>query len=170
MMMLELFAVTKTVAHTVGQYVFGILMAGTAVFLMLLVLVQRGRGGGLAGALGGPGGQSAFGTKAGDLFTRITMFTATFWILLCMAALLVLNPVPRESDEGGDASPSVNAPTTPGAEKSDTDADEATSDEATSGEATTDDQPETTEGEASKATGEEETPPASDPEKDPAEE
>ena len=49
----------------VSQYVFGILMFVTSLFLILLVLVQRGRGGGLAGALGGMGGQSAFGTKAG---------------------------------------------------------------------------------------------------------
>jgi preprotein translocase subunit SecG len=73
------------------QYLFGILMFVTAVFLILLVLVQRGRGGGLAGAFGGMGGQSAFGTKAGDLFTRITMVVATFWILLCIASIAVLN-------------------------------------------------------------------------------
>jgi preprotein translocase subunit SecG len=70
---------------------FGLLMFLTAIFLILLILVQRGRGGGLTGALGGMGGQSAFGTKAGDLFTRITMFVAAFWILLCIAAILVLN-------------------------------------------------------------------------------
>lgn len=70
---------------------FGMLMFLTAVLLILLILVQRGRGGGLTGALGGMGGQSAFGTKAGDLFTRITMFLAAFWILLCIAAILVLN-------------------------------------------------------------------------------
>ena len=70
---------------------FGILMFVTALFLILLVLVQRGRGGGLSGALGGMGGQSAFGTKAGDLFTRITMVVATVWILLCIAAILVMN-------------------------------------------------------------------------------
>ncbi len=68
---------------------FGILMFFTALFLILLVLVQRGRGGGLSGALGGMGGQSAFGTKAGDLFTRITIVVAAFWILLCIAAILV---------------------------------------------------------------------------------
>jgi preprotein translocase subunit SecG len=62
------------------------LMFLTAVFLILLVLVQRGRGGGLAGALGGMGGQSAFGTKAGDLFTRITIGVAAVWIVLsCFA-------------------------------------------------------------------------------------
>ena len=73
------------------QYVFGISMFLIALFLILLVLVQRGRGGGLAGAFGGLGGQSAFGAKAGDLFTRITMIAAFVWILVCMAAIKVLN-------------------------------------------------------------------------------
>ena len=54
------------------------------VFLILLVLIQRGKGGGLAGAFGGMGGQSAFGTKAGDLFTRITIGVAAVWIILCV--------------------------------------------------------------------------------------
>ena len=48
-----------------------------SVFLTLLILVQRGRGGGLTGALGGMGAQSAFGAKAGDLFTKITIVVAT---------------------------------------------------------------------------------------------
>lgn len=59
----------------------------TAVFLVLVILIQRGKGGGLAGALGGMGGQSAFGTKAGDLFTRITIGVAAFWIILCAIAV-----------------------------------------------------------------------------------
>jgi len=73
------------------QWFFGILLFLTAVFLIMVVLVQRGRGGGLAGALGGMGGQSAFGAKAGDLFTRITMVVATFWIVLCIVAVKVLS-------------------------------------------------------------------------------
>jgi len=80
---------------------FGILMFFTALFLILLVLVQRGRGGGLSGALGGMGGQSAFGTKAGDLFTRITIVVATFWILLCIMAILVLNRQTAAQPAGG---------------------------------------------------------------------
>ena len=68
-----------------------ILLFVTSVFLILLVLVQRGRGGGLAGAFGGMGGQSAFGTKAGDLFTRITIIVATFWIVLCAFSVKMLN-------------------------------------------------------------------------------
>ncbi len=59
----------------------------TALFLIVLVLIQRGKGGGLAGAFGGLGGQSAFGTKAGDLFTRITIGVAAVWIILCMVTV-----------------------------------------------------------------------------------
>ena len=68
-----------------------------ALFLILLVLVQRGRGGGLAGALGGSGGQSAFGTKAGDVFTKITIVTAAVWILLCAAAVKYYRPNDNEN-------------------------------------------------------------------------
>ena len=50
--------------------------------LIAVILLQRGRGGGLAGAFGGMGGQSAFGTKAGDLFTKITIVLATVWIVV----------------------------------------------------------------------------------------
>jgi preprotein translocase subunit SecG len=44
-------------------------LIGIALFLILLVLVQRGRGGGLAGALGGAGGQSAFGAAGAGIAT-----------------------------------------------------------------------------------------------------
>lgn len=70
----------------------GFAMLIVSLFLILLILVQRGRGGGLTGALGGPGGQSAFGTKAGDLFTRITSFVALGWITLCAFTMWLLGP------------------------------------------------------------------------------
>jgi preprotein translocase subunit SecG len=78
------------IVASVGQYFYGITIFVFSMFLIMLVLVQRGRGGGLAGALGGPGGQSAFGTKAGDLFTRITIVVATIWIFLCASAVFFL--------------------------------------------------------------------------------
>ena len=43
--------------------------------------------GGLTGALGGLGGQSAFGTKAGDVFTRITVVVALIWFVLNCASI-----------------------------------------------------------------------------------
>jgi preprotein translocase subunit SecG len=68
-------------------YLLLFLLLLLAFFLIVLVLIQRGKGGGLAGAFGGLGGQSAFGTKAGDLFTRITIGVAAVWILVCIVSV-----------------------------------------------------------------------------------
>jgi preprotein translocase subunit SecG len=53
-------------------------------FMILLILIQRGKGGGLIGALGGAGGSSPFGSRAGDQFTRLTIYVAIAWLLLTM--------------------------------------------------------------------------------------
>lgn len=53
-------------------------------FLILLVLIQRGKGGGLIGALGGSGGSSPFGSRAGDQFTRLTIYVAAIFLFLTM--------------------------------------------------------------------------------------
>jgi len=70
-------------------------------FLILLVLIQRGKGGGLAGAFGGVGGSSPFGSRAGDTFTRITIYVACFWLLLTMIQVKVIQySAPREAQQG----------------------------------------------------------------------
>ena len=68
-----------------------VLLSITSLFLICLVLIQRGKGGGLAGAFGGAGGSSAFGTKAGDVFTRVTMITAAIWIAQAMLLVVISN-------------------------------------------------------------------------------
>ncbi|MBV8487083.1 MAG: preprotein translocase subunit SecG [Planctomycetaceae bacterium] len=78
-----------------------------SLFLICLVLIQRGKGGGLAGAFGGVGGSSAFGTKAGDTFTRITVITAAVWILLLMLLVIITNRRPT-SAWGADTPSSVS--------------------------------------------------------------
>ncbi len=75
----------------IEQYFFGTTLFIISTFLILLILLQQGRGGGLTGALGGPGGQSAFGTKAGDIFTRITIVTAGIWIFLAAVCVYRFN-------------------------------------------------------------------------------
>jgi preprotein translocase subunit SecG len=63
--------------------------------LILLVLIQRGKGGGLIGALGGAGGSSPFGSRAGDQFTRITIYIALVWLFLTMAQVRVIEYTAR---------------------------------------------------------------------------
>lgn len=80
---------------------FSMLLLGViSALLILVVLLQRGRGGGLAGAFGGLGGQSAFGTKAGDVFTKITIGLVTAWVLLAG----VSGVLARKASEKGDFS------------------------------------------------------------------
>ena len=109
---------------SIGLGLFQLLLFLVSLFLILLVLVQRGKGGGLTGALGGMGGQSAFGTKAGDAFTRITIFTTLGWITLCMVTIAWFNPPPAakvtkkmtlmEKARALDHAPSIGAPAEPG--------------------------------------------------------
>jgi len=68
-------------------------------FLILLVLIQRGKGGGLAGAFGGVGGSSAFGSRAGDLFTKITIGVAAAWIILTMVQVVVIQHTAKQGVE-----------------------------------------------------------------------
>jgi preprotein translocase subunit SecG len=71
--------------------IFSIGLLLGALLLISVILVQRGRGGGLAGAFGGSGGQSAFGTKAGDVFTRITIGIAIVWVTLAVLTGYAMN-------------------------------------------------------------------------------
>jgi preprotein translocase subunit SecG len=61
-----------------------VLVIVLSLLLMFIVLIQRGKGGGLAGAFGGVGGSSPFGSRAGDAFTKITLYMAAVWILVIM--------------------------------------------------------------------------------------
>lgn len=64
--------------------VFNAIVIVLSLLLMFLILIQRGKGGGLAGAFGGMGGSSAFGSRAGDAFTKITLYMAAVWVLVIM--------------------------------------------------------------------------------------
>lgn len=72
-------------SHTLNAVVLAI-----GLLLMLLVLIQRGKGGGLAGAFGGAGGSSPFGSRAADQFVKITLWLAGVWVLVIMIHVKVV--------------------------------------------------------------------------------
>ena len=74
-----------------ANYALGFSLFFISLFLIFIILIQRGRGGGLSGALGGTG-QSAFGSRAGDEMTYITLIVSAIWIFLCVVCIWVLNP------------------------------------------------------------------------------
>jgi preprotein translocase subunit SecG len=72
-----------------------------SIFLILVVLVQQGKGADLAGAFGGGGSQTAFGARGAT--TLLHKLTTTFFILFVITsiALAVLEARPRGSVMSG---------------------------------------------------------------------
>jgi len=63
------------------------------VILVLLILIQKGRGGGLASAFGGAGGQTAFGSKTGDVLTWATSVCFGLFILFAVLMNVFANQI-----------------------------------------------------------------------------
>ena len=88
-----------------------------AVILILLVLIQKGRGGGLASAFGGVGGHTAFGSKTGDVLTWATAIVFGVFLLFAILANGVFNQV-GGAGKAVAATPAAPAPATPGSPNS----------------------------------------------------
>ena len=72
------------------SHALNFIVLGLGCILMLIVLIQRGKGGGLAGAFGGAGGSSPFGSRAADQFVKITLWLAGVWVLVIMIHVKVV--------------------------------------------------------------------------------
>jgi preprotein translocase subunit SecG len=79
--MISLFYVTETLFILI------------CVILILLILIQKGRGGGLASAFGGAGGQTAFGSKTGDVLTWATSILFAVFVLFAVLLNLIANRI-----------------------------------------------------------------------------
>lgn len=63
-----------------------LMLALCSILIVGLILLQRGRGGGLAGAFGGDGGETAFGTKSVSMAQKITVLLAVLLFLLTIGS------------------------------------------------------------------------------------
>jgi preprotein translocase subunit SecG len=83
--------------------------------MILLVLIQKGRGGGLSSAFGGSGGNTAFGAKTGDVLTWATSIVFALFVALAVILNLVCDriggsPQPTQQTQQAPASPSSPTP------------------------------------------------------------
>ena len=70
----------------------GLLFLVICVLLTVVILLQKGRGVGLAGMLGGGSSHSAFGTRTGDVFTWVTIVLVAVFLLLAVVSTWVFRP------------------------------------------------------------------------------
>ena len=68
---------------------FTFLQVAIGLFLIFIIMLQRGKGGGLVGALGGMGGGSAFGPKADIHALKFTIYLAIAWVIVACCGIFL---------------------------------------------------------------------------------
>jgi preprotein translocase subunit SecG len=79
-----------------------ILFVLSGIVLILIVLIQTTKGGGLAGAFGMGGDASVLGTRAGTFLGKVTAVFAAVFLLLALVYSLVLQSENPQSVSAGD--------------------------------------------------------------------
>ena len=81
----------------------------SAITLILVVLIQKGKGGGLGGALGGGMASNILGSKTGDFLTWFTIGLVALFLILSVVMAKYYRPSISQLDAAGTAAP-VTAP------------------------------------------------------------
>ena len=107
----------EILASALVRGIITFLFVAICVLLMIVILLQKGRGGGLAGAFGGAGGHSAFGAKTGDVFTWVTVALTAMFVLVAVIGNFTFvpdNPAEEQPAAISDAGPEEEGGPTPG--------------------------------------------------------
>ena len=81
------------------------LMVVVSILMIFVIIVQKPRGGGLSGAFGGGGAGSAdaaFGSKAGNLATWLTIIAFVAFLLIAVSLSLLIEQPTSAIDDGLD--------------------------------------------------------------------
>lgn len=93
-----------------GSVVVGILSVlyvFICLFMILVVLLQKGEGGGLAGAFGGMGGESAFGVKGDKTFKKLTGVVGGLFLVVAIVLGAMIERSYQGATAGGASSEGV---------------------------------------------------------------
>ncbi|MEM1212515.1 MAG: preprotein translocase subunit SecG [Planctomycetota bacterium] len=84
-------------------YAMAVLFIVVSLFMMLVILIQKPKGGGLGGAFGGGAGagsqQAVFGAKAGDALTWFTIVSFVLFLMIAMGLTWAINPEVEEEEQ-----------------------------------------------------------------------
>ena len=72
--------------------VVAVLFVICCISLILIILIQKGRGGGLSGAFGGAMASGILGSKTGDFLTWVTIVLAGVFLLLAVVMAKIYKP------------------------------------------------------------------------------
>src|SRR2546423_15023296 len=87
-----------------------------ALFLILVVLAQKSKDGGMGAALGGGAAEAAFGADTSNVLSKSTIYAAVIFFVLAFALYLGrIWESKHATAAGGNALPSIAAPATPAA-------------------------------------------------------
>ncbi len=81
-------------AVTFIMNVVAVLFVICCVSLVLIILIQKGRGGGLSGAFGGAMASGILGSKTGDFLTWVTIVLAGVFLTLAVVMAKFYKPAP----------------------------------------------------------------------------
>lgn len=85
-----------------------------SVFLVLIVLAQKSKDGGMGAALGGGAAEAAFGAETGNVLTTATKYAAVLFFVLAFALYLGrIYESKHASAAAGSALPTIAAPVAP---------------------------------------------------------
>ena len=85
-----------------------------SLFIVLVVLAQKSKDGGMGAALGGGAAEAAFGAETGNVLTTATKFSALVFFVLAFALYLGrIYESKHASTAAGNALPSIAAPAAP---------------------------------------------------------
>jgi len=107
----------EILASALVRGIITFLFSAICILLMIVILLQKGRGGGLAGAFGGAGGHSAFGAKTGDVFTYVTIVLTFLFVTVAVIGNFTFvpdNPVEEQPALVSDAGPGEETATSGG--------------------------------------------------------
>lgn len=79
-------------AVTAFQLISAVFFSIFALLLMSVILLQRGRGVGLAGAFGGGGAAATFGAKTGDILTWTTIIMFGMYVVFAIGLNYIYRP------------------------------------------------------------------------------